>query len=58
MTLSEKCAYIKGLAEGMELSKESKEGKILNELLDLMSDVTAAIANLQENALNVSDELD
>ena len=28
MTITEKAAYIKGLAEGLELDKDSKEGKL------------------------------
>ena len=29
MNLTEKASYLKGLAEGLELDKESKEGKII-----------------------------
>jgi len=36
MNLTEKSAYIKGLAEGLEFDKTTKEGKILAALLELV----------------------
>ena len=38
MTTSEKVAYLKGLAEGMEIDKETKEGKLLNVIIDILED--------------------
>ena len=58
MTLSEKSAYLKGLLDGLNLSKETAEGKMIAGIVDLLQDVTSTIADLEENALAVSDELD
>jgi len=58
MTISEKAAYIKGLADGSELDKQSKEGKILYEVIDLLGEIGAALTELNENDLNIGDELD
>ena len=58
MTLSEKSAYLKGLLDGLDLSKETAEGKMIAGIVDLLQDVTSTIADLEENALAVSDELD
>ena len=58
MTLSEKAAYLKGLMEGLNLSKETDEGKMIAGIVDLLGDVTGTIHNLEENAAAVSDELD
>lgn len=58
MTLSEKSAYLKGLLDGLNISKETAEGKMIAGIVDLLQDVTSTIADLEENALAVSDELD
>ena len=58
MTLSEKSAYLKGLMDGLELSKATPEGKMISGIVDLLQEVTASVANLEENAIAVSDELD
>lgn len=48
MTLSERAAYLKGLAEGMELDEKSKEGKVIAAMIDLLSDMADEIAELDE----------
>lgn len=48
MTLNERAAYIKGLAEGMELDASSKEGKVIAALIELCSDMADEIAALDE----------
>ena len=57
MNLTEKAAYLKGLAEGMELP-DSKEGRILKELLSLVSDMAGSIQDLDETVTELGDELD
>ena len=47
MTLNEQASYIKGLCDGMELDKASKEGKVIAALLDLVSDMAVAIEDLE-----------
>ncbi len=58
MTLSEKSAYLKGLMDGLNLSKETPEGKMISGIVDLLQDMTSSISDLEENAIAVSDELD
>ena len=58
MTLSEKSAYLKGLMDGLNLNKEAAEGKMIAGIVDLLQEMTTAIADLEENAIAVSDELD
>ena len=49
MTISEKVAYLKGLAEGLNLDTEkSKEGKLISVMIGI----------LEENALNLGEEID
>ncbi len=47
MGISENAAYIKGLAEGLELSAESKEGKVITKLLDLVCTMAEKIDELE-----------
>lgn len=58
MTLSEKSAYLKGLMDGLNLNKEAPEGKMISGIVDLLQEMTASLAVLEENAIAVSDELD
>ena len=58
MTLSEKAAYLKGLMDGLDLNKESAEGKMITGIVDLLGEMTTSISDLEENAIAVSDELD
>ena len=61
MSIMEKAAYIKGLADGLELDKSTKEGKILAALIDLVSDMAEEIECLGEDvdtALDYCEELD
>ncbi len=47
MGITENAAYIKGLAEGYEIGKETKEGKIIGAMLELISDMADKIAALE-----------
>ena len=58
MTLSEKSAYLKGLMDGMKLSTETDEGKMINAIVELLGDVTKTLTDVQETTIAISDELD
>lgn len=59
MTISEKVAYLKGLADGLDLDKEpSKEGKLLARVIDILEDIGLAVEDLEEQMDAVEDELD
>ena len=58
MTLSEKAAYLKGLMEGMKLSTETDEGKMIAAIVELLGDVTKTLGDVQETTIAISDELD
>ncbi|MCR5688803.1 MAG: AraC family transcriptional regulator [Clostridiales bacterium] len=47
MDIKEKAAYLKGLADGLDLG-DSKEAKVINGLLDLVSEMAEQIGDLQE----------
>ena len=48
MDICEKVAYIKGLAEGLELDASTKEGKILEAVIDLLGDITEEICEIED----------
>ena len=58
MTLSEKSAYLKGLMEGMKLSTETDEGKMIAAIVELLGDVTKTLGDVQETTIAISAELD
>ena len=58
MTLSEKSAYLKGLMEGMKLSTETDEGKMIAAIVDLLGDITKKVTDIETTTIAISDELD
>ena len=58
MTLTETSAYLKGLMEGMKLSTETDEGKMIAAIVELLGDVTKTLGDVQETTIAISDELD
>ena len=46
--LFESVAYLKGLAEGMDIKENSKEGKLLLGILDTLEEIVASMEELQE----------
>lgn len=59
MTISEKVAYLKGLADGLNLDTEtSKEGKLISAIIDILEEVGMSIEDLEETAEALGEELD
>ena len=59
MTISEKVAYLKGLAEGLNLDTEkSKEGKLISVMIGILEEVAMSIEDLEENSLALGEEID
>ena len=58
MEITEKVAYIKGLAEGMELDTEKKEGKLLAAIIDVLDDIALELADMKADQEELYDGLD
>lgn len=58
MTTSEKVAYLKGLAEGLGIDKETKEGRVLAAIMDILEDMAHDIEDLEENAWELGEAID
>ncbi len=57
MTISEKAAYIKGLAEGLGIDEETKEGKVINAIIDLLSDLTADLEDTEDACAELAEQI-
>ena len=55
MNIGEKAAYLKGLAEGLDISPDSKNGKIIKGILDILEDIADSIGVLEEENKNLND---
>lgn len=55
MELKEKTAYLKGLAEGLEYDKNTKEGKLIAAIIDLLDDMAAEIEGTKQDLDYLSD---
>ena len=58
MDICEKIAYIKGLAEGLNLDETTKEGKILAAVSDLLGDITSEICEIEDGCDELMEQID
>ena len=58
MGVSEKVAYLKGLAEGLGLDAESKEGKLFAAIIDVLDEMAEEILDLEEEMADIEEGLD
>ena len=58
MLLTEKAAYIKGLAEGMDLDANDKTVKLIKALIDVIDDLTLSVADLEDEVAELHEQLD
>jgi hypothetical protein len=56
--MMEKAMYVKGLCEGLELDKITKEGKLLTALLEMVTEMAEEIDDLQEQIDELEDYCD
>lgn len=58
MDICEKIAYIKGLAEGLGIEDTTKEGKVLNAIIDLLEDITEEICDIEDGCDELMEQID
>ena len=58
MEITEKVAYLKGLAEGMELDTNKKEGKLFAAIIDVLEDIALELRDLEDAQEELGDGLD
>lgn len=58
MNLTEKIAYIKGLAEGLNLDDSKPEVKVINAIVDLLDDMAYSVSDMEELYDELSAQVD
>lgn len=58
MDIKEKRAYIKGLCEGLRLTADTKEAKVLLAVVDLLNDIASEVSTNGEAIDQIFEELD
>ena len=58
MTLTEKAAYLKGLASGLALDENKPETKLINAMIDLIDDIALTVADLDDELAVVAEQVD
>lgn len=56
--LKGKVAYLKGLADGMQLDYTTNEGKLLKAILDVLDDMALAVDDMEEVQEQLSEQID
>lgn len=58
MTVTEKVAYLKGLAEGLALDENKPETKIINVMIGVLDELALSVSDLEDGLDLVSEQLD
>lgn len=58
MNLTERAAYLKGLAEGLGLEPDKKETRIINEMLELLSELASDVEDIGEDLTDLYEAVD
>ena len=58
MSVTERAAYLKRLAEGLEITPDTKEGKLLLAILDLLDELALSVADLEDETVQLCEQVD
>ncbi|MBQ7172555.1 MAG: hypothetical protein IJR88_00325 [Clostridia bacterium] len=58
MSITEKASYLKGLAEGLDYDKTTKEGKIIAALIDLVDDMAKELDEAKADIADLQTDID
>lgn len=58
MNLSEKAAYIRGLAEGLDLEADKKETRVIKEMLELLSEMASDVEDMAADLTELYDAVE
>ncbi len=58
MTITEKVAYLKGLMEGLDFQADTKEGKLIKLMADILDDMAEEILTLQDDVDDINEYLE
>ena len=58
MTVTEKAAYLKGLASGLSLDETKPETKLINAMIDVIDELALSVSDLEDELSLVTEQLD
>ena len=58
MTVTEKAAYLRGLAEGLDLDEKEDETKLFKAMMDVIDDLALTVSDLEDELALVTEQLD
>lgn len=58
MTLTEKVAYLKGLADGVKLDETTSEGKLLKAIIDVLDDMALTVSDVEDSIAEMGQQVD
>ncbi len=58
MTVTEKAAYLKGLAEGLNLEENKPETKLINAMIDVIDELALSVADLEDALDMLTEQVD
>ncbi len=58
MTVTERVSYLKGLAEGLDIDATTKEGKLLNAIIQTLDDLAFEVSDMQEVIGELGEQVD
>ena len=57
MTIGEKVAYLKGIAEGVDLDAGSKSGKILSGIIEVLEEISETLQDMEARVDAIDEDL-
>lgn len=58
MTAVEKVAYLRGLADGLNLNEDKSETKMFKAIMDVLDDVALSVSDLEDDVAILSEQID
>ena len=58
MSVTERVAYLKGLAEGLGIDSDSKEGRLLSAIIDVLDDMAFELSETTKTVEELEEQID
>ncbi len=58
MTITEKVAYLRGMAAGLKLDTTTNDGQLLSAIIDTLEDMAFTIADVEDGLAEVCEQID
>lgn len=58
MTVTEKVAYLKGLAKGLDLAQDKAETKMFDAIMDVLEDMALTVSDLEDEVAELGEQVD